>query len=152
MIRVVEVTEIDDALVAAFARLVPQLSATAPLLSREWLTSVVGAQGTTVLLALIDRSGGRTGGEWDVVGTLTLVQFLIPTGARAWIEDVVVDTTVRGLGVGAALVAGAVERARASGARSVELTSRPAREAANRLYLRAGFERRDTNVYRLNLS
>lgn len=83
-----------------------------------------------------------------IVGMLTLIVFRIPTGIRAWIEDVVVDETARGRGVGEALSQEAVRRALDLGARTVELTSRPSREAANRLYRRLGFVRRDSNVYR----
>jgi diadenosine tetraphosphate (Ap4A) HIT family hydrolase len=79
---------------------------------------------------------------------LTLVVFRIPTGLRAWIEDVVVDEAVRGRGVGEVLSQEAVRRALGLGARTVELTSRPSREAANRPYQRLGFVRRDSNVYR----
>ncbi len=85
------------------------------------------------------------------MGTLTLAVFRIPTGVRAWIEDVVVDEAARGQGVGEALTLAAVELARNAGARSVELTSRPTREAANRLYRRLGFEERETNVWRFVL-
>ena len=86
--------------------------------------------------------------EGTIVGSLTLALFRVPTGMRAWIEDVVVDESARGAGAGAALVAAALERAEAAGARTVDLTSRPSREAANRLYQRLGFEPRTTNVYR----
>ena len=71
---------------------------------------------------------------------LTLAAFEIPTGVRAWIEDVVVDAAARGQGVAGALVQAAVDRSAAIGARTVDLTSRPEREAANRLYLKLGFE------------
>ena len=81
---------------------------------------------------------------------MTLVMFPIPTGLRAWIEDVVVDGAARGRGVGAALTREAVRLARADGARTVDLTSRPSREAANRLYERLGFQLRDSKVYRLS--
>ena len=77
--------------------------------------------------------------------------FPIPTGTRAWIEDVVVDEAARGSGVGAALNQAALDHARARGAKTVDLTSRPSREAANRLYQRLGFEPRETNVYRYEL-
>lgn len=89
--------------------------------------------------------------EGSIVGSLTLVLFRAPTGPRAWIEDVVVDETQRGGGVGSALVNEALGRAHRAGARSVDLTSRPSREAANRLYLRLGFVLRETNVYRFDL-
>jgi len=90
-------------------------------------------------------------GDGDIVGMLTLAAFQIPTGVRAWIEDVVVDGTARGSGVAAALVQAALERSAELGARTVDLTSRPDREAANRLYLRMGFEVRQTNIYRRTL-
>jgi ribosomal protein S18 acetylase RimI-like enzyme len=80
---------------------------------------------------------------------LTLVTFPIPTGLRAWIEDVVVDGEARGRGAGAALTTEAVRIARAAGARTVDLTSRPSRAAANRLYERLGFQVRDSKVFRL---
>jgi ribosomal protein S18 acetylase RimI-like enzyme len=82
------------------------------------------------------------------MGALTLVMFPIPTGTRAWIEDVVVDESARGRGVGAALTREAVRLARAEGARTVDLTSRPSRGAANRLYERLGFEQRESTVFR----
>jgi ribosomal protein S18 acetylase RimI-like enzyme len=95
-----------------------------------------------VLIARDLRDHGR------IEGMLTLIVFRIPTGVRAWIEDVVVDETVRGRGVGEGLSQEAVRRAVELGARTVELTSRPSREAANRLYQRLGFALRDSNVYR----
>ena len=103
---------------------------------------MVAAPGTTVFVA---RLGA------DIVGTLTLVVFRIPTGIRAWIEDVVVDDAARGHGAGEALTRAALAHAAMLGARTVELTSRPSREAANRLYRRLGFEARDTNVYRFTI-
>jgi ribosomal protein S18 acetylase RimI-like enzyme len=131
-----------DELVAAFSVLLPQLSSSASPISRVELQAIVDSPASSLLVA---RDGGR------VVGTLTLAVFRIPTGVRAWIEDVVVDESARGRGVGEALTLRAVELAREAGARSVELTSRPTREAANRLYRRLGFEERETNVLRLTL-
>ena len=129
-----------DELVKAFGRLLPQLSRSAAPLDAAGIDALVAWPGNTLLVA-------RVGGE--VVGSLTLVIFPIPTGTRAWIEDVVVDEAARGRGVGAALTNEAVRLARAGGARTVDLTSRPARAAANRLYERLGFELRDSKVYRL---
>ncbi len=97
----------------------------------------------TVLLAV--RQSGR------LVGMLTLVIFAIPTGIRAIIEDVVVDERYRGQGVAQALTREALGLAEAAGARTVDLTSRPSREAANRLYQKLGFQKRDSNVYRYTL-
>jgi len=141
-ITVTVATMPDDELVAAFGRLVPQLSPSAAVPTRDLIREIVEAQASTVLVARDLRDQGR------IVGMLTLIVFRIPTGVRAWIEDVVVDETVRGRGVGEALSQEAVRRALDLGARTVELTSRPSREAANRLYQRLGFVRRDSNVYR----
>ncbi len=140
MITVAEAASVDDKLVEAFARLVPQLSRSSPPTGRAELAEMVEAPGTHLLLAAED--GG------DPIGTLTLVVFRIPTGVRAWIEDVVVDEAARGRGVGEALIHRALEISAAAGARTVDLTSRPSREAANRLYQRLGFQRRETNVWR----
>jgi len=141
-IEVVVASRVDDELVAAFGRLIPQLSRTAAVPTPDLIRQIVEAEATTVLVARDLRDHGR------IVGTLTLVLFRIPTGVRAWIEDVVVDGTMRGRGVGEALSQEAVRRAVSLGARTVELTSRPSREAANRLYQRLGFVLRDSNVYR----
>ncbi len=144
MIHTTEVIEVDDELVAAFARLTPQLSSSSPAPGVDELAAIV-ASPATVLFAARDVDSG------DIIGSLTLALFRIPTGMRAWIEDVVVDEAARGKGVGNALNQAALERARAEGAKTVDLTSRPSREAANRLYKRIGFEQRDTNVYRYKL-
>jgi ribosomal protein S18 acetylase RimI-like enzyme len=141
-IEVVAASGVDEELIAAFNRLVPQLSRSAAVPTPELIREIVEAQASTVLMARDARDKGR------IVGLLTLVVFRIPTGVRAWIEDVVVDEAVRGRGVGEALSQEAVRRAVGLGARTVELTSRPSREAANRLYQRLGFVRRDSNVYR----
>lgn len=142
MIEVVAATSVDDELVAGLNALVPQLSSSASPLTREAVARIVGSPTTTLYLA---RDDGR------LVGTLTLCVFAIPTGVRAWIEDVVVDADARGRGVGEALTRRALQDARALGARTVDLTSRPSREAAHALYRRVGFEERDTRVYRRRL-
>ncbi|MEV4753871.1 GNAT family N-acetyltransferase [Micromonospora sp. NPDC049559] len=129
-----------DEVVRGLARLIPQLSRSAPPLDLTALVRLVEREGNTLLIA---RSEG------EIVGALTLVVFPIPTGTRARIEDVVVDESARGRGVGAALTREAVTLATAAGARTVDLTSRPSREAANRLYERLGFQPRDSRVYRL---
>jgi ribosomal protein S18 acetylase RimI-like enzyme len=138
-VRIDEATVVTADLVAAFERLIPQLSSSPPPTPAE-LAMIVGSDSSVLLVA-------RTSGS-DIIGSLTLALFRVPTGIRAWIEDVVVDEAARGAGVGESLVMAAVARAREAGARSVDLTSRPSREAANRLYLRLGFEARSTNVYR----
>jgi ribosomal protein S18 acetylase RimI-like enzyme len=135
----------DAALWDATARLIPQLSTSSPPPTIDQLRRIVDDPATTLLVA---TNGDGTA---QVLGMLTLAVFMLPTGVRAWIEDVVVDDGSRGAGVASALVAAALERAQEQGARTVDLTSRPDREAANRLYVRLGFERRETNVYRRTL-
>lgn len=137
--------EATDEAVRAFARLVPQLSRSAPLLDHAALARVVGRESNFVLVARREAAGGGPG---EIIGTLTLVLITIPTGTRAWIEDVVTDEAARGQGAGTALTLEALRLARAHGARTVDLTSRPSREAAGRLYERLGFERRDSRLYR----
>jgi ribosomal protein S18 acetylase RimI-like enzyme len=139
-VRVEEVAEVSDDLVAAVARLVGQLSPSAPAPSRAELEEIVASPATRLLVARDD--GGA------VAGTLTLALFRTPTRLRAWIEDVVVEEGARGQGIGGALTTEALRLATDAGARSVDLTSRGDREAANRLYERLGFRRRETNVYR----
>lgn len=127
---------------AACHRLIPQLSASSTPISAQELEEIIESD-TTVLFAA--RSGQ------EIVGLLTLAIFRIPTGVRAWIEDVVVNNQARGKGVGDALNRAALAEAERRGAKTVDLTSRPSREAANRLYQRLGFKQRDTNVYRYDL-
>ena len=130
MIIITELLEIDDDVVKAFDNLIPQLSSSSPPPSLD---------------ALRETDSGT------IVGTLSLAFYRIPTGLQARIEDVVVDVEQRGKGVGELLTNEAIDRARSAGAKSVGLTSRPSREAANRLYKRLGFEERETNVYRYKL-
>jgi len=138
-----EAVEATDELVEAFTRLIPQLSSSSAPTSRSDLAAIVESDASILLIAR--DAAGR------IVGSLTLAVFRIPTGVRAWIEDVVVDDSARGMGVGEALVAAAVARASSVGAKTVDLTSRPDRESANRLYVRTGFALRTTNVYRRTL-
>ena len=124
----------------AFDRLLPQLSSSAQSLSLEEIKKLL-AQDCLHLVCALDE-------DERIMGMLSLVVFDIPTGRRAWIEDVVTDQAARGQGVGQGLVDAAVDHARELGAKTVDLTSRATREAANRLYRRVGFLQRETNVYR----
>ncbi|MGO9195624.1 MAG: GNAT family N-acetyltransferase [Acidimicrobiales bacterium] len=133
-------TDVTDELVSEIARLVPQVSSSAAPPTLSELIEIVDAPGAVLFLARDRRA--------RLQGMLTLVTYRIPTGVHAVIEDVVVDSGARGGGVGAALVTAALDEAARRGARNVDLTSRPSREAANRLYTRLGFEVRETNVYR----
>ncbi len=127
-------------LVEALNRLLPQLSSDPPTLTIGDLERILHSDSAALFVA---KEGPR------VVGMLTLITFRIPTGRRAWIEDVVVDADARGEGIGEQLTEAAIAEARRRGARTIDLTSRPSREAANALYQKMGFELRETNVYRL---
>lgn len=135
-------TAATDEVLDAFARLLPQLSASANTLDRHALAEIIAAPSNAVLLARDNDAKGK------IIGALTLLIFRIPTGVRAWIEDVVVDYSARGRGVGEVLTREALRLASERGAQTIDLTSRPSREAARRLYEKVGFTVRDTNVYR----
>ena len=134
----------DPEVVEAITRLLPLLSTSAASPTSSEIDEIASSPATTLFLAR-DGEGGR------IVGTLTLAMFRTPTGTRAWIEDVIVAEETRGRGCGEQLTVAALDAARAAGARTVELTSRPSREAANRLYQRLGFVLRETNLYRYQL-
>jgi ribosomal protein S18 acetylase RimI-like enzyme len=130
---------VTDEVVEAFGRLLPQLSSSAKPLDAAAIEAINSSPAVTILLARSDSK---------IAGMLTLAVFPIPTGLRAWIEDVVVDRAFRGQGAGEELTKAALRLAKAAGARTVDLTSRPSREAAGRLYERAGFKLRDSRLYR----
>jgi ribosomal protein S18 acetylase RimI-like enzyme len=133
------VQEASEEVAGALCHLVPQLSTSAALPDRAAVQRIVDSQATTLLAARLDGK---------IVGFLALVMFPIPTGFRAWIEDVIVDDAARGRGIGEALTKKALDLAEAAGARTVDLTTRPHREAAGRLYERVGFAVRTTRNYR----
>jgi len=141
--EIVEIEAFEPQLLEALNGLLPQLSEAASLMNETDLRRVIDSQSSQLLMAVEDET---------YVGGLTLVHFYLPTGIRARIEDVVVDRSARGKGIGKALIVRAIDSARASGANAVDLTSNPNRHSANALYKRMGFERRHTNVYRYKLS
>lgn len=144
--KIIEITEMSQQVLDAFTRLLPQLSSSAEPPTWEDLADMIQSKASIVLVAVDPEETG------NIFGTLTLVVFRIPTGIRAWIEDVIVDEAARGKGIGELLVKAALERAKKEGAKTVDLTSRPSREAANRLYRRCGFELRQTNIYRFTIN
>ena len=146
-ISVKAATEVDDGLVEAFSRLIPQLSPSSPPPTAAELLSIIDNPNSVLFIAELDGDDDVR----SVVGSLTLAFYRIPTGLKAWIEDVVVDESARGLGVGEALNVAAIDESRQRGAKNVSLTSRSSREAANRLYQRLGFEPYETNLYRFGL-
>jgi ribosomal protein S18 acetylase RimI-like enzyme len=135
------VTCMDEELHLAFQRLVPLLTNNNPPPSRNDLIALVQDKASTLMIAR-DEQG-------LIVGTLTLAMYRAPTGIRSVIEDVVVDESTRGHGIGEALMKRAIDLAREKGAKNISLTSNPMREAANRLYLRVGFRKRETNIYQI---
>jgi len=137
------VTKADDELYEAFQRLVPQLTNNNPPPSLNDLADLVRDASSTLMVARNEKGG--------IVGALTLTVYRVPTGIRSIIEDVIVDNSARGQGVGEALMLRAIEIAKEKGASNISLTSNPLREAANRLYLRVGFKKRETNAYQMKL-
>ena len=138
-VQVEELEKVTDEVVEAFGRLLPQLSSSASPLDAAAIAAVAQSPATTVLLA---RAAGK------IIGTLSIGMYPAPTGLRAWIEDVVVDEAAARQGAGGALVREALRLAKTAGCRTVDLTCRPSREAAGRLYERSGFRRRDSRLYR----
>jgi ribosomal protein S18 acetylase RimI-like enzyme len=134
---------VTDALIEAFERLTPQLSKSNPPPSADQIGEIVRSPSTDQFVAYDD--------EGTIVGVSTLAVFRIPTALRAWIEDVIVDSSVNGQGIGTSLTQAMLDRARELGCKTVDLTSRPSREAANHVYRKLGFELRETNVYRYDL-
>ena len=138
--NVEEVRVGDELVLKAVNRLLPQLSSRAEPLSLAGFRELVESEASHLLIAK-DAIG-------EIGAMLTLVIFPIPTGRRAWIEDVVVDESRRGLGLGRLITEEAIRLARTQGVATIDLTSRSSRKAAHALYESVGFVVRDTNVYR----
>lgn len=143
-VTIEEAVKMDQEVYEAFRLLVPQLSSSSSIPTYEQLAEIITSPVTHLFIA-------RDQNTKQIIGSLTLVLFRIPTGLRAWIEDVVVDSNKRKKSIGKKLCEAALNKAQALGARTIDLTSRPSREAANHLYQSVGFSMRDTNVYRFNL-
>jgi ribosomal protein S18 acetylase RimI-like enzyme len=141
--RIEEVRATSSEILEAIQGLVEQLSSSATPPTESRLVEIISSPSCRLL---VGRDDSR-----HIVAMLTLVLFPIPTGLRAWIEDVVVRPSARGQGLGGLLVRDAIRLAQEAGARTIDLTSRPDREAANALYVREGFELRESNVYRLRI-
>lgn len=142
MVSIRPVTEVTESLTDAYRVLIPQLSSSSSPPTGEALQRIIESDSAQILIAE-DENG-------EILGTMTLIIFQIPTGIRAWIEDVVVDSSARGKGIGKKLNLAALELAKQAGAKTVDLTSRPARQEANQLYRSIGFVERETNVYRFS--
>ena len=143
--HIVEMTDVTQDVYKAFQLLIPQLTQHIPPPSKELLVEMAASEAVFVFLAREDDENGR------ILGSATLATFITPTGTHGWIEDVIVDRDARRRGIGRALTEACLEKARQISLREVNLTSRPSREAANKLYQELGFQQRETNVYRYSL-
>ena len=143
MVEIIEISEASNEILSQVNGLLPQLSKSASPLSLESLDILAKSESTNLFVA---KEGKK------VWGMLSLVLFPIPTGTKAWVEDVVVDSSARGKGIGKALMNHALKKVREKRGNSIDLTSRPSRETANKLYQSLGYQKRETNVYRLSLS
>lgn len=139
-----ELTDPSSTALESINQLLPQLSSKASPITMERLSELVGSGSTMIFIC--------TNEEAKIVGMLSLVIMKIPTGNKAWVEDVVVDQNARGQGLGKALMDHALEEAGKLGVKTIDLTSRPSRENANRLYQSLGYQIRETNVYRCSVS
>jgi ribosomal protein S18 acetylase RimI-like enzyme len=144
MINISELTETSSSVLKSINELLPQLSSSAQVISMDRLSELVESDNTLIFIGT-DESG-------QILGMLSLIVMKIPTGNKAWIEDVVVDQSARGKGMGKALMNHALEKAKELAVKSVDLTSRPSREKANMLYQSLGYQIRETNVYRHKIS
>lgn len=142
-IDICRITEYCSNLEAAFDRLLPQLSSSAQMPSREYIEQMLLSDSTHLLVASVEQG--------EIVGMLSLVVVDIPTGRKAWIEDVVTDVSCRGCGIGKMLVDRAIDVARQASAKRIYLTSNPSRQVAHALYRKCGFESYDTTVFRRDL-
>ena len=140
-----KVTEVSDELLTASSRLILQLAPEKIPPTQDELTAILNSPVTSLLVARPSNE------SHEIAGILTLIIYRVPTGARAVIEDVVVDEHHRNKGIAKAMMTRAIELAREAGADNISLTSNPKREAANLLYQRMGFQRRETNLYILRL-
>ena len=124
----------------AVSRLLPQLSSEAVLLSRQYFKSILASESIHFFIAELDKK--------QIAGMLTIAAYKTPSGVKVWIEDVVVDESQRGRGIGKELMVFAIDYSKTLGAKDIRLTSRPSRIAANELYLKLGFKKYETNFYR----
>ncbi len=137
-----EVTKYSARILKSLNLLIPQLSASRKEVTEKLFRQIISDKDVHLFIAEEDQK---------VLGSLTLVMYPIPTDLRVVVEDVVVDRTARGKGIGQHLMQAAIEKAKEKGATSVNLTSNPRREAANALYQKMGFVQRETNVYRYDI-
>ncbi|MBT3382377.1 MAG: GNAT family N-acetyltransferase [Prolixibacteraceae bacterium] len=137
--KIYQCIEISAEVIIAFNELIPQLNEESKTPSKDYLDEIINSKNSYIFLAE----------EEKIVGTLTLIINQMPSGKKAWIEDVVVNSKMRGRGIGEKLIEFAVEFAKKHEISKIDLSSKPERIAANNLYKKLGFKQRETNVYRL---
>jgi len=138
--KIYKLITVNDTVLNAFRKLIPQLSSDCVLPTEKDLNDIVNSNSVQLFIAEENN---------EILGTLTLVFNKIPTGDKVWIEDVVVDKAARGKGLGKKLIQFAIEYTINKNINKINLTSSPERVAANKLYQKLGFIQRETNVYRL---
>lgn len=138
--EIIKISRFSERAFEAVSRLLPQLSPDANVLTRQYFKSILASEGIHFFIAEIDKK--------QIVGMLTIAVYKTPTGIKVWIEDVTVDKAHRGKGIGKELMLAALDYSKSLGSKDIRLTSRPARIAANELYLKLGFKKQDTNYYK----
>jgi ribosomal protein S18 acetylase RimI-like enzyme len=141
--KIIRITKFTDRIFESVIHLLPQLSPGTEFPSKNYFKELLGSQNTHFFIVELDNK--------DIVGMLTIGTYSIPTGMKVWIEDVVVDESQRGKGIGKDLILYAIDYAKSLGAKEIILTSRPSRVEANKLYVKLGFVRHETNVYKFKV-
>lgn len=139
-INIKEITKFDSRVVGAVDHLLAQLVSTPMRFTDEALKKILASSSSHLFLMMVDDK---------VAGMLTLGNYVSPTGAKYWIEDVVVDQNFRGKSLGRRLIDFAIDYVKKRGEATLMLTSKPVRVAANKLYQSAGFTSKQTNVYKM---
>ena len=141
--KIKRITRFSKRVFDAVLRLLPQLAPDAEMPDEQYFKSLLKSRNVHFFIAELDNK--------QIVGMLTIGTYDIPTGTKAWIEDVVVDESHRGKGFGEELMFFVVNYSKTLGASAVSLTSRPSRVAANKLYQKIGFKQYETNIYKYPL-
>lgn len=135
-----EINEFQSSYLADINQLLAQLSSSHPSISQQELQNILSSPNSHLYVVLLEER---------IIGMATLCTYLCPTGRKAWIEDVVVDSAFRGKGLGKLLANNIIDVVNKQGNTTLMLTSRPSRIEANHLYQSLGFEKRETNVYKM---
>lgn len=143
-IKIEQVTKYSAEIAKTIRRLAQQIDDNYKPLSDEDVEEMLTSSSVYSLFFAYDIS------TKEVLGMVMLLVYRIPYTRKAYLEDLIVDKSFRGRGIGKALLKKAVETAKSKGALYVDLTSRPSRIESNGLYEKFGFKKRETNVYRLN--